>query len=373
MKTNPNSARLRRATLPVTCALLLHSASVLAADAAPPTTLDTVRVIDTRSGELSSTASAGSALGLSVLQIPASLTVISRAQLEQRGDTNLNDAISRAGAISAMPHPGNGLSALSSRGFTDGASVMRLYDGLRQYGGVGITFPFDTWSIERIEVLRGPASVIHGDGAIGGVINIVPKKPTRGAIENEISVTVGSEDTARLGFGSGGALTPELAYRVDVSGNYSGGWVDRGRSSDATFSGALLWQPRTDLKLTLTHAQGHQKPMRYFGTPLVDGRQLDALRHRNYNVEDSDIRFRDRWTQLDALWTPNANVEWRTRVYQIDSQRDWRNAEAYVYNPRTGLIDRSGNTQITHNQDQTGLTSTLRVQGSVGGCRTILP
>ncbi len=64
-------------------------------------------------------------------------------------------------------------------------------------------------------------------GAIGGVINIVPKKPTRGAIENEINVIVGSEDTARLGFGSGGALTPELAYRLDVSGNYSGGWVDR--------------------------------------------------------------------------------------------------------------------------------------------------
>ena len=69
----------------------------------------------------------------------------------------------------------------------------------------------------------------------------------------------------------------------------------------------------------------------------------------------------------NALWTPNANVEWRTRLYQIDSQRDWRNAEAYVYNPRTGLIDRSGNTQITHNQDQTGLTSTLRVQGTAGG------
>ena len=98
MKTNPNSARLRRATLPVLCALLLHTAPVLAADAAPPTTLDTVRVVDTRSGELSSTASAGSALGLSVLQTPASLTVISREQLEQRGDSNLNDAISRAGA-----------------------------------------------------------------------------------------------------------------------------------------------------------------------------------------------------------------------------------------------------------------------------------
>lgn len=367
MKMNPNPAPLRWAMLPALCFSILHAAAANAGEADSPTTLDTVRVVDTRSGELSSTVGTGSALGLSVLQTPASLSVISRAQLEQHGDGNLNDAISRAGAISAMPHPGNGLSALSSRGFTDGASVMRLYDGLRQYGGVGVTFPFDTWSIERIEVLRGPASVLHGDGAIGGVINIVPKKPGRGAIENEISVTLGSEDTARLGFGSGGALSPAMAYRLDVSGNYSGGWVHRGRNSDATFSGALLWQPRSDLQFTLTHAQGYQAPMRYFGTPLVEGQQRDALRHKNYNVGDSVIRFRDRWTQLDALWTPNADIEWRTRIYQVDSQRDWRNAESYIYNDRTGMVDRSGNTQITHNQDQTGLTSTLRVSGEVGG------
>ncbi len=113
MKTNPNPRVRRRRCL--SCARCPACRALLAADAAPPTTLDTVRVVDTRSGELSSTASAGSALGLSVLQTPASLTVISREQLEQRGDSNLNDAISRAGAISAMPHPGNGLSALSSR------------------------------------------------------------------------------------------------------------------------------------------------------------------------------------------------------------------------------------------------------------------
>jgi uncharacterized protein (DUF2235 family) len=87
-------------------------------------------------------------------------------------------------------------------------------------------------------------------------------------------------------------------------------------------------------------------------------------------VDDSEIRYRDRWTQLDALWTLNANVEWRTRLYQIDSQRDWRNAEAYVYNRATGLIDRSGNTEITHNQDQTGLTSTLRAGERRVACRT---
>lgn len=358
---------LRRGRLALAVApFLLQSAVVFAQQAATPRTLDTVQVVDERAGTLNDTSSTGSALGLSVLDTPASLAVISREQLDARGDASLNEAITWAGAISAMPHPGNGLSALSSRGFTDSASVMRLYDGIRQYGGVGVKFPFDTWSIDRIEVLRGPASVIYGDGAIGGVVNIVPKKPHLGPIESELRATVGSQDTARLGIGSGGALSSNLAYRLDVSGNYSSGWVDRGYSGDATFSGALLWQARPDLQFTLTHAEGYQRPMRYFGTPLVNGQQLDALRDKNYNVSDSVIRFRDRWSQLDAVWTPNDAVEWRTRLYQLDSQRDWRNAEAYVYNPATKLIDRSDNTQITHNQNQTGLTSTLRWRAAVG-------
>ncbi|QHG85874.1 TonB-dependent receptor [Xanthomonas sp. NCPPB 1638] len=352
--------------------LLLHPAAAFAQERATPTTLDTIRVVDASVGTLADTSTTGSALALSVLDTPASLTVIARAQLSARGDANLNDAIRRAGAISPMPHPGNGLSALSSRGFTDSASVMRLYDGIRQYGGVGVTFPFDTWSIERIEVLRGPASVIYGDGAIGGVVNIVPKRPHLGTIENTLQATVGSQDTARLGVGSGGGLSPTLAYRLDVSGNYSSGWVDRGYNGNATLSAALLWQARPDLQLTLTHAEGDQRPMRYFGTPLIDGRQRAALRRKNYNVSDSLIRFRDRWSQLDAVWTPSEAVEWRTRLYQVDSRREWRNAEGYVYNPASGLIDRSDNTQITHRQDQTGLTSTLRLRSAIGGMANTL-
>jgi iron complex outermembrane receptor protein len=40
-----------------------------------------------------------------------------------------------------------------------------------------LTFPFDTWSAQRIEVLRGPASVMYGEGAIGGAINVISKMP----------------------------------------------------------------------------------------------------------------------------------------------------------------------------------------------------
>src|SRR5690606_38669907 len=279
---------------------------------------------------LTAPVSTGSGLDLTPMQTPASVEVISRRQLEERGDHSVADAITRAGGISAMGHPGNGGTSLSARGFTDTTSVMRLYDGMRQYGGVGLTFPFDTWSVERIEVLRGPASVIYGDGAIGGVVNVIPRKPTRGPVENELQATLGSDDTARLGLGSGGALGDRWSYRLDLSGASSDGWVDRGESRDATFSGALQWDATDDLSLRLSHAYGYQKPMRYFGTPLVDGQQLDALRDKNYNVEDGVVRYRDQWTELDAVWTPGDSATLRAKLYHIRSKRHWHNAERYV-------------------------------------------
>lgn len=331
-----------------------------------PATLAPIVVTTGQSPLLDRPIDTGSNLGLTPRETPASLDIIDRRQLESRGDASVTNAITRAGGISAMGHPGNGGSSLSARGFTDSTSVMRLYDGLRQYGGVGVTFPFDTWSVDRIDVLRGPASVIYGDGAIGGVVNIVPRKPRHGPVENEIQATVGTDETARLGLDSSGSITDTLSYRVDLSGNRSDNWVDRGDSRDVTFSGGLQWEASRDLSLRLSHAYGYQEPMAYFGTPLVDGRQLDALREKNYNVDDGTIRYRDQWTELDALWTPDDSTTVRAKLYHIRSKRDWRNAERYVYNPGTGLIDRSDNTEIHHDQQQTGFTANTAFEGRIG-------
>ena len=184
-------------------------------------TLPTVTVTAGEAPRLEKPASTGSNLDLTPLQTPASLDVISREQLDARGDATLIDAITRATGISSMAHPGNSGSALSARGFTDSTSVMRLYDGTRQYGNVSPSFPFDTWSIDRIEVLRGPASVIYGDGAIGGVINVIPKKPTRGPIRHEVQATIGTRGKQALAYGSGGSINDMLSYRFDVSGDRS--------------------------------------------------------------------------------------------------------------------------------------------------------
>jgi iron complex outermembrane receptor protein len=322
---------------------------------------------DENSPRLERPASTGSNLGLTPMQTPASVDVITREQLDARGDASLVDAITRSVGITSLAHPGNSGSSLSSRGFIDTTSVMRLYDGTRQYGGVGLSFPFDTWAIDRIEVLRGPASVIYGDGAIGGVVNVIPKKPTRGPIRNEVQATVGTEGERGLAFGSGGAISDRWSYRLDASGDRSDGWVDRGDSKNLSFSGALQLDVSPDLVLKLSHAQGKQNPMRYFGSPLVNGEPLRAIRDNNYNVADSKIEYRDRWTEASVQWSPTRQVAVRSKLYHIQSDRYWRNAEAYAYNPVTRLVDRSDNTEIGHDQTQTGMTTDATFSGSVFG------
>jgi iron complex outermembrane receptor protein len=318
-------------------------------------------------GHLGDRTSTGSNLDISQFDTPASVDVITRKQLEQRGDASLVEAITRAPGISSLPHPGNGGSSLAARGFTDTVSVMRLYDGMRQYGGVGLTFPSDTWGIERIEVLRGPASVIYGEGAIGGVINVIPKQPTRGAIQNEVQAAVGTEGTRRIGVGSGGAIDGQWSYRVDASGERSNGWVERGESSNRAFSGALRLDVSPALYFKLSAAHGRQQPMAYFGTPLVGGQQLEALRDKNYNVEDGAIVYKDTWVDLLAHWQLDAATTVRSRLYRVVSDRHWRNTEAYVYNAQTGLVDRGDNTEIGHDQAQTGNTTDAAFKGTLFG------
>ncbi|MBO9353569.1 TonB-dependent siderophore receptor [Bordetella petrii] len=355
-------------------------AATLALLAAPPcargqadgavATLPTISVsADAPPPTLREAAATGSFLQLTPFETPASLDIITNQQLRQRGAVSVMDAITQAPGISAFRHPGNGGSSLSSRGFTDANSVAILFDGLRQYGGLGQTFVYDPWSVDRIEVLRGPASVLYGEGAIGGVVNVIPKKPTRGPIENEVQATVGTHDTQRLGLGSGGALDERWSYRLDASGNRSNADMSLGDSRNAAVTAALRLDATPDLHFTLTQAYAWQAPTRYFGTPLIDGQIDYSLRHQNYNVADSKIIYRDTRSELQAEWTPGAATTVRGRVYYIGSDRDYRNAENTTWQPDSGLIERSAYTAIQHDQSQVGARADAAFAGRLLGLR----
>lgn len=330
-------------------------------------TLPAVTVSSPRATSVERPTATGSYLQATPLETPASMDVFTREQMDSRGDSSLTESITRTTGVTAMPHPGNSGVGFAARGFSGSTSIMQLYDGMRQYGHVDSSFPFQTWSVDHVEVLRGPASILHGDSGIGAVVNVVPKKPVQGPIRNEIQATVGTKGKRGLDFGSGGALGERLSYRVDASTDRSDGWVDRGRNSNRALSGALRYDVTPELNLNLSHAQGWRKPINYYGIPLIDGQAWESLRKKNYDALDGRIAFRDRWTQLGAEWTPSADLRVRSRLYHIASARYWHSVDNFEWNADTGLIDRNRATEILQRQRQTGNTTDVMIRHALAG------
>ena len=298
----------------------------------------------------------GSRLGMSMLETPASVHVVSGATVRERGDASLAQAKSRMVGVATQANPGNGGGSVSARGFGGTGSVMQLFDGEQFFVGAGtVTFPFDPWTVDRIEVLGGPASVLYGTGAIGGVINVVPRRPNTERQENAVRLVAGSYNTWRAAVDSSGPINDRAAYRVDLSHNQARGWLDHGGEMSSTaLSASLRFDLTPDLTLTLSEDYGLQQPELYWGTPSVDGRLDESLRETNYNVGDGRIRYEDNWTQMRLEWQPSDGVRVRTGGHYLRTDRHWRNLENYLIDPAARTVFREFYLEILHDQRQYG-------------------
>ncbi|UVK99369.1 TonB-dependent siderophore receptor [Pseudomonas sp. B21-048] len=333
-----------------------------------PTGTITAPAFDDDTVSLNTPTTAGSRLDLTSLETPASVESLTGEQVRSRGDRSVQDAVSRSTGISRTGTPGDGGTSLSARGFTGQGSVMQLFDGNRLYSGMGtVTFPVDTWSVERVDVLRGPASVLYGEGATGAVVNVIPKKPFEGEIENHVRLGYGSYDSQQQAFDSGGSLSDTLSYRLNLNRLRSNGWVDRGDSSSDFISAALRWQATDDLAFTLAHDYGDQKPMNYFGTPLINGHFKESLRDNNYNVSNDKQHYNDQWTRLTSDWQICENISSSNELYYLKAQRRWQNAENYNFDRDTQQLSRSGYFGIGHKQEQVGDRQTFTFKHSLFG------
>lgn len=318
--------------------------------------------------DLATPTEAGSRLNLSALDTPASTTSITAAQIEQRNDLTVQDAVTRSPGITFIGNPGDGGTGLSARGFTGHGSVMTLFDGARLYTGAGTqTFPVDPWMVERIDVIRGPASVLYGEGATGAVVNVIPKKPFTGDIRNHLRLGYGSWDRQQLGLDSGGSLSERLSYRLTLNQQAGNGWVDRTDSRSLALSAALRFDASDDLSFTLAHERGDAQPANYYGTPLIDGHYRSSLRKKNYNVDNDVQRYHDEWTRLTTDWAINDQLSASNQLYYIKSRRHWRNAENYSWDPEREQLERQGYLEIRHNQEQIGDRQTFTFDHSLFG------
>ncbi len=296
----------------------------------------------------------GSRTGVTVRELPASIESVDSATIQERGDYTIMDAITRATGVSGVGSGGNGAMSFSTRGFSGTNSVGLAEDGMRLSTGAGTqNYPNDSWGYERIEVLRGPASVVYGSGTVGATINAVRKAPSRTA-SAEALFGIGTDGTGRIGLGGTGALGEIASFRVDAYGHTTDGQRDLGNASGSKLLTTLRLQPSSDLRFELLADYSKQNPERYWGTPNDKGRIVSSLRNENYNVSDAIIGYEDKRLRGRVEWQANDWLTLRDEVYYFEANRHWKNVEQYSLNAAAGTVNRSDYLEIRHNMDQTG-------------------
>ncbi|HIG43822.1 MAG: TonB-dependent siderophore receptor [bacterium] len=357
------SARL---VLPVFfCMLILGIGSPALAES----DMEEVTVIGQELGSLrlNEVNSAGGRLGLSGFETPASVDLITQAELVARGDDGVLAAITRTSGISATASPGNGGTSISSRGFSGHNSSLVTYDGTRLYITAGtVTFPADTGTLDRIEVLRGAGSVINGIGALGTTINYIPKAPVLGQSHFDVQIGLGSFGKTRLGIGGGATISDHWAFQLDLIHNEEDGYVDRADSLRNVLAGSLLFKPSSDfsMKLSIDYAEIEDAP--YWGTPLINGKASSSHREQNYNYGDGSVEYEDLWTRLKTEWQLTPNIAFRHDIYYLDVEREWQNLEEYAYNGASDRIDRAFYLGIIHDQQQLGTRGDFLIESNWG-------
>lgn len=311
------------------------------------TTLPEVIVTGGRSTPIGVT---GSNLGVPIDDIPASIEILDQETLRQRGDRTNQEAVEKVVGWSGAYSPGNGV-VFSTRGFS-GNDISILHDGTRISNPTMSSRRFDTFMFERIEVMNGPASVLHGEGAISGAVNYVSKEPNPTDQEYEAVVSYGAFNTAEAAFGAGGPVSKmgKASYRIDGTLGYSDGFIDESSYERYHLNGALRYDVSEDLTLTF-RAEGFADDVNsYFGMPLVNGKVDNRLRNKNYNVADNLTEADQVTLRFKIDYRASKNLRLENKFYTVNANRIWRNAEAYSFNSSTNQIQITGLGNVRHEQ-----------------------
>lgn len=348
-----------------------------------PTSLDSedITVTGWRLRQLDAPAITGSRLGLSVRDVPATLDRIGADEILTRGFRTVEEATVSLPGIISGGSPGDP-SLFSMRGFT-GEQITILHNGLYLGPANMINRPGNTFNIASIEVLKGPASVLYGQGAVGGAVNIVNKSADLRESSGQALASYGSFDTVSLGVGGNVVLSETLAGRADVSYHRTAGYVEDAGSASFNASGALLFRPSSSLSVELSVDYLRDNLSTYYGTPLVpatfaaepirgilaasNGNVIDRrTRFTNYNVADNRAHSSQFWPRFVVSWSPSDALTLSNTAYYFHAERQWINAENYVFNPSTKLIDRD-RFFVFHNQDLVGDQASATLRHTVVG------
>ena len=312
--------------------------------------------------QLNEASSTASSLGLPARELPVSVSTVGQADMQARGLRSALEATVTAVGVSGGILPGS-IPRYSLRGFTDN-NITLLRDGLKQNSVAQSSRPVDAFMLDKIEVLKGPSSMMHGEGAVGGAVNYVSRQPsfTR-SVDGYFSA--GQFGSSRTGVAVTGPISEAVAFQGALSLVDDAGYVLRNRSQQQSASVGVLVKFNPRVSSSLQFDTSTEALESWFGLPLVydavidsrtnvrtvgvanpafhsleNARLDDRTRRFNYNLAYSYTDGSNQFLRWQTDVRLNDNLAIKNIAYMNTHYLNWRNSENYVWNPTTQLVQR---------------------------------
>jgi iron complex outermembrane receptor protein len=248
-----------------------------------------------------------------LIETPQAISVITRDQMEAQGALTLRETTGyTAGVVSS--YFDSRVDAFKVRG----GDAVQYLDGLQRTYGTYNSTKLDPYMLERVELLRGPSSVLYGQGGIGGVLNMVSKRP-QAETQREVQMQFGSNARKQVAADFTGPIDTEgkWLYRLVAVNRDSGTQVDHAPDDRILVAPSLTWRPNADTSLTLQAMYQKDKSGSLIGFFPWQGTLLPSLYGpiptSTFTGEPGFDRYDSRNTSLGYLFSHRINDTWTFR------------------------------------------------------------
>ncbi|KAA6176909.1 TonB-dependent siderophore receptor [Pseudomonas veronii] len=296
-------------------AMELQATTISAADRADSPTGPVAGYVATRS-------LSGTKTDTAVIETPQSISIVTKDQMRAQNAESLNQILRYSAAVvpETRGATASRLDQLTIRGFAPSTYL----DGLRVPASRDALPQKDAFDLERVEVLRGPASVLYGPGTPSGVINMVTKRPLDTPF-HEVGVEYGTFNKKRTTFDLSGPIDDQGVYAYRVAGLFdeADGQVEHTETRRQSLSSAFTWRPDEATSLTLLgHFQKDPQGASYGSVPAwgsvlhsPTGRRIDVdFYDGEKNFEKSDREYYSLGYafehHVDDVWTVRQNARY---------------------------------------------------------------
>lgn len=286
------------------------------------------RALGPTRGYLANRTATGTKTDTPLLETPRSISVATRAQMQDRKVQNLDDAVRyMPGVIASSYGSDSRADWMKIRGF----EPIQMLDGLPLPKGSYTMAKLETWNLERVAVLRGPASSVYGQTPPGGLVDAVSRRP-QAESSHEVQVQIGNYQHKQISFDSTGKIDDDgrFLYRFSGVGRDSGTTVEHIDDQRFNLAPSLTWNIADETRLTLLGQFNRDDTGGTSQFLPLQGTKLDTPAGKvdyNKNLGDPDWEFYDKTFyalgyafehRLDDIWQFRQNL--RYSKLELDNQ-----------------------------------------------------